>query len=1285
MKSKKLLFLLIAVFLLAAFACTGAAKAEASPSDAVNLADNGSFEYADDSTGLPVGWTEDAWLQGPEDSAFTVETSGAQDGQSCVRIVNNEANDARFIQTIEVEPDALYRLSAYIKAEDVPKDGVGASFGVMDMQGALLDIDDTFGKWQKFEFYGRTGKEQTQMTVALRLGGYGNETKGSAWFDDVRVEPVGELPEDVLPVSLESDYSDPGSDEDTQTQQELIKEPQAYASLILFALLFLLFYYALVHRFFKKPALLLPEDGTKKSSLTYTFVIALTGALLVRLVLAAVTTGFPTDISCFTGWADHLAQTGTWDFYNGTIFADYPPGYMYVLLVLGWIQHLFGIAAHSQFFILLIKLPSIFADIALAYFVYSFVSRRAGTRWALALSMLVAFNPASILVTSMWGQIDAILALLLVLCAHSLLGHRYLKACLIFVVALLIKPQALLFAPVILFAFIYDWMKAEDRKQTLMKIARGVGAGVLLFVAAIVPFWGDQGPFWIVERYLSTATSYAYASVNAFNLFGLLGGNWVPDTTTFLLFSYKVWGFFLIGCVVAAAAVFFFKRPDKKKLYLVAAFVFIGVFTLGHNMHERYLFPAIPLLVMAFIELRDKRVLACAAGFTATLLFNAGVVLALGSALSADNIALRIASGVQVVLFAYFAWVCFDVCVRGRMQPFRTDEEEAPPGPVRERIARTRSEKLGWKRKDVLLAGGLTLVYAVIALINLGSTNVPQTYWRAQQGGAAAEIRFDGVQAVASMRYYGGIADGSATVELVDDAGGEVASATLDQEESSMYTWITLDIAGEASGAIIRVDTPDIWLLETAFYDAYGGRIPAASAVAVPGAEPSDAKSAASHLIDEPDRVPMLQTFMDGMYFDEIYHARTAYEHLNGMEFYETTHPPLGKLFIASGIALFGMDPFGWRIVGTVFGILMVPIMYAFGKRIFKSSRYAFIAAFLLAFDCMHFVQTRIATIDVYGVFFIILMFYEMYRYYTASFYNQTLRSTLKPLLLCGVFFGLGIASKWIGLYSGAGLAFLFFLSLYKRYREKRLADAALKAGADDPDGTLERVRSRFRPAAIRTLLAAIAFFIVIPLAIYIASYIPILLAKEGNYTFSDLWGFQTFMFNYHSYLTATHPFSSQWWSWPVDGRPIWYYAEAGLPDGESASIAAFGNIALWWAGLVGSVWLIVRSVKRRISDDPGKLVVIVALASSFLPWVLVTRATFIYHYFASVPFIILATVYLIRHLEKRFPRFKYAVVGYLIFVVAVFAFFYPAMSGMVVPNWYAHLQQFLPFWNFYM
>ena len=133
---------------------------------------------------------------------------------------------------------------------------------------------------------------------------------------------------------------------------------------------------------------------------------------------------------------------------------------------------------------------------------------------------------------------------------------------------------------------------------------------------------------------------------------------------------------------------------------------------------------------------------------------------------------------------------------------------------------------------------------------------------------------------------------------------------------------------------------------------------------------------------DEQDMLPDKISYKNSTYFDEIYHVRTAYEHLHGAEPYEITHPPLGKILIAIGIKIFGMTPFGWRFMGTLFGIMMLPLMYAFAKRIFGNSFIAAAAMLLMTFDFMHFTQTRIATIDSFAVFFIMLMYYFMYIYY---------------------------------------------------------------------------------------------------------------------------------------------------------------------------------------------------------------------------------------------------------------------------------------------------------------
>ena len=96
----------------------------------------------------------------------------------------------------------------------------------------------------------------------------------------------------------------------------------------------------------------------------------------------------------------------------------------------------------------------------------------------------------------------------------------------------------------------------------------------------------------------------------------------------------------------------------------------------------------------------------------------------------------------------------------------------------------------------------------------------------------------------------------------------------------------------------------DIEIGEMAFFDTNGLRVSPSDISVQPGAEA---------LCDEPMAVPEESTWRNSTYFDEIYPARTALEHLRLIKPYEVSHPPLGKLIIALGLTIFGVNPFGWR------------------------------------------------------------------------------------------------------------------------------------------------------------------------------------------------------------------------------------------------------------------------------------------------------------------------------------------------------------------------------------
>jgi len=437
---------------------------------------------------------------------------------------------------------------------------------------------------------------------------------------------------------------------------------------------------------------------------------------------------------------------------------------------------------------------------------------------------------------------------------------------------------------------------------------------------------------------------------------------------------------------------------------------------------------------------------------------------------------------------------------------------------------------------------------------------------------------------------------------------------------------------------------------EIAFRGEGGEVLPIVSTTASPrdGAAMPIA-STASKLTDEQHLLPEMRTFMNSVYFDEVFYPRTGYELLHGLEPNEKTHPPLGKLFIAASIRLFGMTPFAWRLPGTLFGIFMLPLLYALARKLLKSNNFAFFATFIFTFDFMLFSQTRMTTIDSYVTFFILAMYFLMYCYISGLEKNSFGRSIL-ILTLCGTAMGLAIASKWQGIYGAFGLPVLFFPALYKLYlRDKK--------------------------PAIKTLALCFVIFVAMPLAIYVLSYIPYIRAVDGN--FLTIWENQKFMLTFHSHdvVSSTHPFSSPWWAWPLIITPLFQY-HATIADGIKQGMSSIGSPAVWWFGIFVTGYTIY-SLRKKQRHEADIFFVLIAYAANFVPWVFIERTTFIYHYFPSVPFVVL----LIAMFFKNHVKHEYVYYVYAGIVLVLFIIFFPVLSGMSVSVNYIESLKWLPEW----
>ena len=608
-------------------------------------------------------------------------------------------------------------------------------------------------------------------------------------------------------------------------------------------------------------------------------------------------------------------------------------------------------------------------------------------------------------------------------------------------------------------------------------------------------------------------------------------------------------------------------------------------------------------------------------------------------------------------------WCCRWVQVHKRavlpQPPAEADGQAAPAVSPREPSRR-------FSRWDWLVMAAVTVVYALFAFIGLGSMKAPQSYLHFPEGNNYALIELAEPQKLTGVRYWSGLNTADYLLQFSLDGENWTDQVTpegtsgMTQTYTQLFRWNDAVLNGDHDPVryVRIISGAEQYLGEVVLYGAYGDQIPVGKLTPADGCEA---------LLDEQNTVPAEYSFMNGTYFDEIYHARTALEMIENIWPYEITHPPLGKAIISLGVRLFGMTPFGWRFMGTLFGVLMLPFLYLLLKRMFGYTSVAGAGTTVFAFDFMHFVQTRIATIDTYGVFFILLMHLFMFLWVTEP-PERPKRRTLW-LALSGVSFGMGAASKWVCIYAGAGLAVIWLVYWVRRF----LA------------GGWKAVRDEF----LLNVGWCLIFFVLVPCCIYYVSYWSYapsqgisgpfrLFSKDYLQMVIDN---QTYMFNYHSDLVATHPYSSKWYQWLLDVRPILYYL-AYPADGSTVSFAAFNNPLVAWGGLaaMGCVgWCAVRD------RDMTAQFILIGYLANLLPWVLVSRLTFAYHYFPCTLFLVLAIGYVFADLRRRDPHWRAGIGSFTLLTVALFAVFYPVLAGTPRTAAYSHtfLKWFTDMWPF--
>ena len=540
------------------------------------------------------------------------------------------------------------------------------------------------------------------------------------------------------------------------------------------------------------------------------------------------------------------------------------------------------------------------------------------------------------------------------------------------------------------------------------------------------------------------------------------------------------------------------------------------------------------------------------------------------------------------------------------------------------------NEESKFNIKDLFVLSIIIIFYTILSFINLGTNTSPQTFYDINALGI--KITLDKQEFVNQIVFYSGENSGDYNFEISTDDKNYSNNIILNAD--GCFKWKKGNVSSYAKYIrLIPRDGNTLSLGELSLYDNSGNKIPIK--ITSMGKE-------VYTLSDEASAYPKSISFKNSTYFDEVYFARSAYDYNEGKKVYEWTHPPLGKLIQATPVLLTdNFSPFNYRIMGNIAGILMIIVMYLFGKALFKKRKYATIAALLMTFDNFHFVQTRIGTVDSFLVLFILLSFYFMFLYIKKD-------GKLWHFILSGIFIGCAIATKWTALFGGIALAIIYII--YKFKTKKKW---------------------------IPFIWHGLAFFILVPTLIYFGTYmiVPNMNGLENN-NIKSVVKMNKNMYEYHSNVKDDHLFSSKWYTWPVNYKPVWYYTK-DVDSSHSQSIVAIGNIVIWWPAIIAFFVLPYFIVKKK---NMKSLFLLITILSLYLPFMFIDRVMFLYHYFIVLPFMMLALVNLLYQLNKTSKR-DYLILLYMVLVVICFIVYYPVSSGMTISNDYVEATKLLKSW----
>ncbi len=412
--------------------------------------------------------------------------------------------------------------------------------------------------------------------------------------------------------------------------------------------------------------------------------------------------------------------------------------------------------------------------------------------------------------------------------------------------------------------------------------------------------------------------------------------------------------------------------------------------------------------------------------------------------------------------------------------------------------------------------------------------------------------------------------------------------------------------------------------------------------------------------------------------FDEVYFPKYGHNYLTGTYFFDV-HPPLSKYLISAGIWLHNnlawtADPpyylveidklsaVSWRWLNAVTGTALCLVSARLAWLLYPNRIFSLLCALFIAIDGTFIVESRFGMNNIYLVFFgtCALVF-------LAKLFRQP-TSIHTTLAICGVLLGCTYSVKWNGLglsLAAWSIVFLFAIAQLRAFNHP----------ASDKASTSNAIPSLPDNLKIRHYLL---YLVILPFGIYALIWQPHLMLFD-KHGFVEM---QQQILGYHSNSVTSdeHPYCSKWYTWPLLLRPIGYFFAADNASADKAEhiftdIHLLGNPFLFWLSALAIAYLTALWCKQLYNYSKGQpvnnhfllqTVLVIGFFANWLPWSMVNRCVFQYHYMPASLFAFMALAWCISEWLRSAHKGQ-RLIGAIMLTLVIFGFTYwlPLQLGL--------------------